>query len=317
MRISLIDQEKKKRRRKRKRRRGSRTYRTAVTFPRTRGERRPKERSIPASQRGSRMERPAATEPSVARLRIPWHLIWKRMPVLLVLAGLLAVIIYTSTAEEFFVYDAQITGARHLEPEDIYQAAGIHEQNIFWIRPEQVAERIRQVNGITAVNVHCGLPARVAIEVEEREPVLLWRARSQGRDWWLDSEGVVLLYHGDPYAPDALFVLDTSDRHLDVGDRIEPEGIVQSVLQLAAALPETRVYLYDSSQGLSFMYQMGQRELKVIVGDSQDLQRKIEAVQVLTGYLLDEEIPARYVDVRRSDYPLYGKPIGESTTGSQ
>lgn len=315
MRISLVDQEKKKRRRKR--RKVSKTYETAIAFPRTRGRQRPKKRGIPARERGSRAGRQAAMEPQVARRQIPWRQIWKRLPVLLVLAGLMAAIVYTSTAEEFFVYDAQITGARHLEPEKIYQAAGIDEQNIFWIRPEKVAERIGQVDGIKAVSVHCGLPARIAIEVEEREPVLMWRALSQGRDWWLDEEGVALLYHGDAHASDALFVVDSSNRQLEVGDQIEPDGIVQSVLQLAAALPETQIFYFESGQGLSFRYKAGEVEWPVIVGDSKDLQRKIQAVQVLTGYLLDKDIHARYVDVRRSDYPVYGKPFAESTTGSQ
>jgi cell division septal protein FtsQ len=315
VRISLVDQEKKKRRRKR--RKASKTYETAIAFPRTRGRHRPEKRGFSARQRGSRAERPAAAEPSVARRRIPWRQIWKRVPVLFVLAGLMAAIIYASTAEEFFVYEAQITGARYLERAKIYQAAEIDELNIFWIQPEKVAGRIRQLDGIKAVHVNCGLPARVAIEVEEREPVLMWRALSQGRDWWLDEEGVVLLYHGDAHASDALFVVDSSNRQLEVGDQIEPDGIVQSVLQLAAALPEIQIFYFEEGQGLSFTHKSGEMQWPVIVGDSKDLQRKIQAVHVLTGYLLDKNIRARYVDVRRSDYPVYGKPIGESTTGSQ
>ncbi len=323
MRISLVDQDKEARRRRsqRRRRKRSRTYDAAIAQPGIRSKpwpakRRPSTKQQRANSR-PQSERPEFDEVSVARRGIPWSLILARTPVLLILAGLIGAIIYTSTAMEFFVYEGEILGARHLDPKIVYGAAEIHEQNIFWIRPDKVVERISQLDGIKAVYVRCGLPAKVTIEVEEREPIIMWRALSQERDWWLDQEGVVLPYHGDIHSPDTVFVVDSSERHLQVGDRIEPDGIVQSVQQLAAALPEIEVLFYESDRGLSFTFSGGGAEWPIFVGDSQDLQRKIQAVQALTDYLVTNNVPTRYVDVRWADYPVYGKPIGESTAGGE
>lgn len=218
---------------------------------------------------------------------------------------------YVSVDARFFVYDSHVQGVRHLDPEFIYQAAGVHEQNIFWVRPHEVAKRIAQLDGIKTVKVRCSLPAQVAIEVEEREPVVMWRAETQKQDLWLDKEGVVLPYGGDVHSPDTIFVVDSSERDLEVGDHIEPEGIVRSVQQLAAGLPKIKVFLYKADKGLVFLQKVDGGEWPVYVGSSEDLPRKIQVVQAVTDYLVSQNIRPRYVDARWADHPAYGKPVGE------
>jgi hypothetical protein len=222
--------------------------------------------------------------------------------------------VYASTAEEFFVYDAEIAGARHLSHQAIYDAAGVHEMNMFWLRADRIAERIRQLDGIKAVHVWCGLPSRLTIEVEEREPVMMWRADSQQHDWWLDIEGMVLPYHGDVESPDTIFVVDSSERHLSPGMRIGPDDIVQSVQQLAAAVPQVKVFFYEADRGLSFNFGTDKRGWPVFVGDSENLERKIQAVQSLTNHLVGNKIRPRFVDVRWAEYPVYGKPVTQAAS---
>jgi cell division septal protein FtsQ len=244
-------------------------------------------------------------------VRIAWRSLLRRIPALLILAGLIGGVAYASTDAQFFVYQAHVRGAQHMAAEVIYQAAGIHEQNIFWIQPREVAQRIVQLDGIKAVRVQCSLPAKVLIEVEEREPMVMWRARAQDQDWWLDEEGVVLPYHGDVGSADTVFVVDSSERSLGVGMTIEPQDIVRSVLQLAAALPEISVFYYDADRGLSFMHSGDDGEWPVYVGSSEDLTHKIEVMRVLTEYLVAQGIRPRYVDVRWADRPVFGKPPGD------
>jgi cell division protein FtsQ len=236
--------------------------------------------------------------------------------VFVALAGLGSLIAHASADAKFFVYEGRIVGARHSDAVEIYRTAGVHEQSIFWIDPQQVARRVIQLDGIRAVRVRCELPSRVIIEVEEREPAVMWRAGRQQRDWWLDGEGVVLPYHGDVNAPNTVFVVDSSDRELQIGDRIEPEGMAQSVLQLAQAVPGIRVFFYEPDRGLSFTQQVGGAEWPVYVGTSRDLARKIQVMQALTNHLQENEMRPRYVDVRWADHPVYGKaPAGETVGG--
>jgi hypothetical protein len=241
----------------------------------------------------------------------------RRLPVLLLLAVLVGGIVYASVDARFFVYEAAIRGATHLPATTIYQAAGVHEQNIFWINPQDVARRILALEGIKAVTVSCDLPARVSIEVEERQPVILWRTQSQQHDWWVDTEGRILPYHGDVDSPDTVFVLDSSERNLDVGHTIEPQGLARSVLQLAEALPDVQVFYYQADRGLSFSQQGAAGSWPVYVGSSEDLARKIQVMLALASYLEANGIRPRYVDVRWADHPVYGRPAAELSGGGE
>jgi cell division septal protein FtsQ len=234
--------------------------------------------------------------------------------VLVVLAWLA---IYASTDATFFVYGAQIVGGHHIGPEVIYEAAGVHEQNIFWVDPQRVAEDVMQLEGVKSVKVHCELPARVTIEVEEREPAVMWRARTQQQDLWLDEEGRVLPYHGDANSPEMVFVIDSGERYLQIGDTVEPEGIVESALQLDVALPGVKIFFYQPDLGLSFTHRVNGEEWPVYVGTADDLARKIQVLQAVTEYLLEEGIDPRYVDVRWAEHPVYGRPFGEAAGGEE
>lgn len=297
-------------RRGKPRRRRRRTFESEIAQPALRTRRKTKARPVaprrtidgvrPLAEPGAPGTQPVSPRPS------RWRLVVARFPAAIVLVGLIALSIYVSTTEKFFVFDADVLGNHHVEKDTIYLASGVHEQNVFWIRPNKVAEAIVQLDGIRAASVRCRLPAHVSIEVTERQPQVLWRAEVQGNDWWLDEEGVVLPYHG--VVSDTVFVVDSSERLLNVGDRVEPEGIVTSVQQLAASLPEVSLFYYQTDRGLSFMQKTAYGSWPVYVGDSSDLARKIQVLQALTDYFVKHKMRPTYVDVRWADYPVFGKP---------
>jgi cell division septal protein FtsQ len=222
---------------------------------------------------------------------------------------------FVSLDERFFVYEAQIVGADHLDTLSIYQAAGVDKQSIFWIDPNKVAASVERLDGIKEVTVQCGLASSVAIAVEERQPRLLWRLEAQKQDWWLDEEGVVLPYHGDPNSDLTVFVDDFSSRRLEVGDRIRPEGLAASVLQMSASLPGTQVFYYDAERGLSYTQLTADGQWPVYVGASDDLSRKIQVTAVLNDYLKANGIRPTYVDVRWASRPVYGLPSARASGG--
>jgi cell division septal protein FtsQ len=321
VRIDLVENAKNRRRRRRARR-----FDSAVALPQVpvqrgrRKARRPEgaaprgtDRQARARRQEQRQDPAAAAERQARRAAVRGLL--RRTPAILLLAALVGAIAYASVDARFFVYEATIRGAHHLPATTIYEAAGVHEQNIFWIDPAEVAQRIIALEGIKAVQVSCELPAKVVVEVEERQPAILWRAQSQERDWWVDAEGRILPYHGDVNSPETVFVVDSSERHLEVGQTVEPADIVRSVLQLAEALPDVKVLYYQADRGLSFTQQAETGSWPVYMGSSEDLPRKIQVVSALTSYLRANGIQPRYVDVRWADHPVYGRPAGEATGG--
>lgn len=310
MRISLLEGNNKPRGSSRRgNRRRNRTLDAAISQPWRRS--RPKTSGSHTSPRRSRAEPEIRAEiPSDSSpIRIPGWLVvslkkvrWSSASVLIVLLGLL---VFASVDRRFFVYEAQVIGSHHLQSTAIYEASGIHEQNIFWINPQAVSQRIGQLDGIRAVQVHCALPAKVIVEVEEREPTALLRSTGQGRDLWLDEDGTVLPYHGDPTADHTVFIIDRSNQVLQVGDQVKPVYLVRWAQQIAAAVPGVRLFYYHPDRGLSFSSATEDREWMVYVGDGNDLPRKLQALGAVTEYLMAENIRPTAVDVRSPTRPVF------------
>ncbi len=323
MRISLDEGKDKKRSRQEKRRDRRRppgTFDAAIAQPQLQLGTGPRTKRSALRRSSTEAALPRTTRlPSLAPVGalVAWPLAWRRLPAVLVLLAVLGVMLYALLDSSFYVYGAEITGARYHDSSTILQAAGINEVHIFWVRPEEVKENILQLGGVKSVDVRCGLPAAIAIEIEEREPVVLWRATSQERDWWLDEEGVVLPYHGDAHSDKVVFVIDSSKRPLQAGETLKPAGIVPSAVRLAAALPGTRLFYFQEDRGLSFTQKGPKGEYPVYFGTSDDLARKIQVLQALNDYLAIRKIKPSYVDVRWADRPVYGKPGGKSRGGSQ
>jgi hypothetical protein len=204
-----------------------------------------------------------------------------------------------------------------MDATDIYVASGVDAQHILWIRPDEAASAVKQLDGIKSARVLCKLPSVVTIAVLERKPVVMWRAVGQGHDWWLDEDGVVLPFHGDPDAQETLFVVDSSSRHLAVGDYLEPAGTVESVVQLASALPGARVFFYREDKGLGFTQRANGDEWPVYVGTSDDIGSKIRVVEQISAYLAENGIHPSYVDVRWPERPVYGLPQGFDQDGNE
>ncbi len=304
MRIPLNKQQGKARRRQR------RTFKSEIAQPTFRTRRKTEARPVAPQQPTGHVKphaEPGAPSTQLARPRPSrWRLALTRFPAAIALLSLVTLLIYVSAAQQFYVFRAEVVGSHHIESDTIYQASGIHEQNIFWIRPNKAAEAVVYLDGIRTARVRCRLPARVTIEVTERQPVVLWRAEAQGSDLWLDEEGVVLPYHG--VVSDTVFVVDSSQQMLNVGDRVQPEGIVTSVRQLDSSLPEVSLFYYQPDRGLSFMQKTAHGSWPVYVGDSSDLAHKIQVLQALTDYFVEHKMRPTYVDVRWADYPVFGKP---------
>ena len=141
-----------RKRRSSKRRRRSRTFEEAVTLPQVQRKRRSSSRRPPTRRSRAAAVQPAGQPEATARRsvlrRIRWRTVLARFPLLLILATLVGGIVYGSVDTRFFVYGAQIVGARHLEDKTIYEVSGVHEQNIFWVQPKEVARRIGELDGM-------------------------------------------------------------------------------------------------------------------------------------------------------------------------
>ena len=206
--------------------------------------------------------------------RINWaRLNWQRWSVLgvIVILGFAGIQLFTNY--QFYVYDAEITGNQRVTSEAIYTASEVDTKSIFWIRPAEVAEKVKTLPGIASASVHVRLPHQVSIEVEERAPLLAWQTTSQ--TVWVASDGITVPISGP--AP-TLALVDPDGEAMGQPGLLKAETLAQ-IRALRTELPElTKVY-YGAREGLSFQTPEG---WTVYLGHEGAVPAKLALLQALT-----------------------------------
>ncbi len=113
-----------------------------------------------------------------------------------ILTLLLGFMLYTMwTASTFSVSAAEVTGNERLTPQDVYNGLGVAGQPIFKAVPALIEKNLRTAYpDLASVKVEVGFPNRVAVQVVERMPLLLWY--QDGKTTWIDANGIAFMPRG-------------------------------------------------------------------------------------------------------------------------
>ncbi len=196
----------------------------------------------------------------------------------------------------FYVYDAEVQGNQFVHGDEIYDASGLNELSIFWVKPRQVeAAIIDSLPEIKEARVTCRLPNRVSIEVVESWTQVIWQR--DGMRYGVDDEGAILLLEGE--SEGMLVIQDLRTGPFEVGDHIDP-GIVVSALELRRLLPETVSLQYSEAEGLIF----DQWGYPVYFGTG-DMAGRVAVLNALRRDFGVSGIQPEYVDVRFPESPVY------------
>ncbi len=198
------------------------------------------------------------------------------------------------TTHRFYVYEAEVQGNQFVDQSEIYNASGLHEMSIFWIKPEQAEAAISSLPGVKEARVTCRLPNRVRIEVVERRTLIIWQRGEERRG--VDELGAILSLEGE--LEGMLLIHDLTADSFEVGDRIDPE-VVTSALELWQALP-TAALQYSEDKGLSFE----QWGYPIYFGTG-DVAEKMAILNALLRDLSFEGIQPEFIDLRFKESPFY------------
>ncbi|GAB4567787.1 MAG: hypothetical protein Kow0047_20200 [Anaerolineae bacterium] len=215
---------------------------------------------------------------------------WISLLVLLLCLGLLAICF---GSYRFYVYEADIRGNRLLPREKIYEISGLEGYSIFWINPREVATRLESSPYIREAEVDIGLPDRVQIYVQEREPIILWE--QQGGAFWVDRDGVVM----EPITElPTLIHLEDEQGEAGIGPQLVHPAIPKAIQSIHQLLPEVRAFYYNGRHGLQFTTPEG---ATVYLGSPADLEYKVRLFEAVRRQILEEGRSATLIDLRRRD----------------
>lgn len=209
----------------------------------------------------------------------------------LLLGGLLG---YLFASYNFYVYDAEVVGARHLSPQEVFEASGVSEMSIFYVRPAEVEARLERLPWVKEARTLCFLPNRVRITLQERKVAFVWKRG--GKLWGIDEEGVLLPLNQAP--EDVLQVEDLRPQSVEGGPGQE---LIDSVLAVWEVLPEVKQLTYDPNYGLIFNSPEG---YPVRLGQGR-IGEKVAIWRALKMELAARKIHPAYVDVRYPSAPYY------------
>lgn len=211
---------------------------------------------------------------------------------------LLAVLFHLLSSPRYFVNSINLSGAQYIPGEDLYQASGVDNLNIFWLNPQQIKTNLAVVPGIQEVAVEVRWPNQVYVAVVENVPVLAWS--QAGQTMWVDRDGRVFPARGE-VAGLVPIVVDDATYALTTDSRI-PQEAIEGALQLKQLRNNIELLHYDAVNGLS--YQDG-RNWRGYFGVGPDMETKLKVYETLIGNLLARNIRPTSVNVVNADAPYY------------
>lgn len=216
----------------------------------------------------------------------------------LAMLSLLSWIMYLLfTKPAFFVYTADIRGNVAVSAREIYAMSGIDSQSIFWINPAEVVQRITTLPNIKSASVSLTLPSKVAIEVTERRPELLWQTGQTL--WWIDQEGTVVPPKED--LTGMLRIIDDDRQPLQAGYQVD-FNIVEGAQTLRVLAPDVSVIRYSRLRGLTVATIEG---WPVYLGGGAEIKAKLVVLTSVLADLAERNITPAYIDLRDPLRPVY------------
>jgi len=210
--------------------------------------------------------------------------------------ALVMVILWFAFSPQFYVTHAEVVGAQRVPAEAIFAASGLQNLHILWAHPRTAAQRILEaIPSIERVEVSCGLPARCAIVVTEREVMAAWE--QEGTYYWVDPTGGAFPATG-PLEGKWLVV---GPLPIDGQGRVDPEVLIALEELERLGFRPGRI-AYRPSRGLVMEDPAGWR---VVLGKGTGMERRLWVYLKIRAHLLAQGVRPRFVDVRFPDAPYY------------
>jgi cell division septal protein FtsQ len=207
------------------------------------------------------------------------------------------------TSDRFYVVGAEIRGNQRVSSEQIFAASQLEGQNIFWIRPAEISDRVAGLGGIASVSTHIRLPNQVVIDVRELAPLVAWQVGDQVT--WIAEDGQVLPKSGP--AP-SLQLIDADGAASDPAQPGEEatRRLRPKVLAALRALRGLHVDLNDLHYGAEEgLYLRAPQGWTVYLGVDGDMAGKIARLQAIQKQIATDPSKPKIVDLRLDGQAFY------------
>lgn len=225
----------------------------------------------------------------------------------LALTVIFVIAIYFALVHPYFnIPSVTVLGNQRLTREEISAATGTLGQSIFTVQPEEVEARLRlSYPELSYVQVSTYLPNHVYVNVEERQPVILWQ--QNGAYAWIDANGIAFLPRGVLQGLVPVIGLANPPQGFS-DDPLSPPPYMQkdladAILLLAPSVPSDTTMIYDGTYGLGWEDSRGWR---VFFGTAmRDMALKLRVYEALAASLTRRGLAPAFINVAYPEAPYY------------
>jgi cell division septal protein FtsQ len=204
-------------------------------------------------------------------------------------------ILYVWLSDTFYVTRISVAGNALTPAEEIVQISEIGGQHMFWVNHVAASERI--ANGIPSIKsarVDCQLPNRCVINVQERQPGVVWRFG--GAVTWIADDGMAFAARHDVDLQ--LITIEALQGPALLPGKEADQRIVKAAIAVAQAMPNVRLYKYTVERGLEFQSTRG---FPVYLGLGENMADRAMMWKAVEAELDQLGVTPRFVDLR---YPV-------------
>jgi len=216
----------------------------------------------------------------------------------LLLAAVIAVVAWVHSADQWFVYREAVTfnDLTYVKAEDLYAQSGVDSWNIFWLSPRAIRERLMALPTVADAQVTLQLPNRVALHIQEEQPIALWV--TQAGNFWVLPDGAALPEPAETQA-NLLQIVDPLRDAKDWNDPADVNfdaNVLKSALRLINYLPEVNQLYFNQGYGLNF--HLPGSSAWVYWGDGLNMEKKYKNIVAIQDHLRTTGAQPKIIDIR-------------------
>jgi cell division protein FtsQ len=246
--------------------------------------------------------------PTLPSIKFGWRLVSGSMVLLLI-----CILFNFLNAPTYLIQNVSIKGLERLSPRDVNLVLGLENASIFSVEIDQIkGDLLDAFQEFSSVNVEVGWPNILIITVEERQPVLVWKAANI--TVWVDKNGIAFNRREDN---DSLPVVDAQNSSqislLEVESGVFPQRLpakqilspemVSAILGVRDSIPDKAILQYDDDHGIGWKDPRGWR---VYLGkESLNVAQKMKIYKAIKKELVQDGIQPEYVSVEYLHAPYY------------
>lgn len=247
--------------------------------------------------------------PSLPAVRFGWRLASGALVILMALS--LYILLETPA---FQVEVLEVEGLQRLTLEDVHSALNIAGEPIVKVDPDLVLADLRAAfPELSAVQVKVVLPARVKLEVVERQPIIAWV--QGGEEKWLDAEGIAFPPRGEagslirveadgsPQANGLAEAIVPTPENAKVHTPMLSPEMVTTLQTMGPYVPEGTAILFSTEHGFGWRDPNGWQAF--FGKDLDQIDQKLLVYQNLQESLRNEGIEPSLISVEFLHAPFY------------